>query len=486
MRFLRQSVLGVFLAAVALGLLAYAALLLGGAIEERVSREHPSLEAQERVFAVNLVQAEARRHTPVLQSYGEIAARRTLELRAAVAGRVVALAPQFEDGGTVVRGMVLVQIDPSDMQAAFDRATADLADAQAEIRDADRSHDLARQEQAAAEEQARLRDQSFARQNDLAARGVGTAATVEEAEIAAAGARAAVLARRQVLAQAEARVDQAATKLARAEIALDEARRDLDDTTIEAPFAGTLNETAVVEGGLIAINERLADLVDPADLEVAFRVSTAQYARLLHSDGSLLPVPVKVMLDASASDLSASGTLSRVDAAAGEGQSGRLLFARLEQSVGFRPGDFVTVLVEEPPLEDAIILPASALGADGHVLVLGEGNRLEELPVELLRRQGSDVLVQGPGLHGREVVRQRTPMLGAGIAVRPIRPEASDAALSPVMLDLFDERRARQFALADTRSNMSPADEAHTLAAVAVPRVAATTVARIQVNGAGD
>ena len=435
MRFLRQSVLGVFLAAVALGLFSYAILLLIGAIQERASREGPEVVAQERVFAVNLVPAVAGRHTPVLHSFGEINARRTLELRVAVGGRVVALAPQFEDGGEVSQGMVLVQIDPSDMQAALDRATADLADAQAEIRDADRSLDIAREEQAAAEEQSRLREQSFARQNDLAARGVGTAATVEEAEIAAAAARSAVLARRQGLAQAEARVDRAATRLARAEIALAEARRDHDDTTIEAPFAGTLNETAVVEGGLIAANERLADLVDPSDLEVAFRVSTAQYARLLHSDGTLLPVPVRVMLDANATDLIANGTLSRVDAAAGEGQSGRVLFARLDQPVGFRPGDFVTVLVEEPPIEEAISLPASALGADGRVLVLGEGNRLEELPVELLRRQGNSILVQGTGLDGREVVRQRTPMLGAGFAVRPLRPEASDASLSPEMID---------------------------------------------------
>ena len=107
-------------------------------------------------------------------------------------------------------------------------------------------------------------------------------------------------------------------------------------------------------------------------MEVVFRVSTAQYTRLLHSDGSLLPVPVRVMLDTQTSALVAMGTLSRVDATAGDGQSGRLLFARLESPKGFRSGDFVIVQVEEPPLEDVVRLPATALGADGKVLVLGE------------------------------------------------------------------------------------------------------------------
>ena len=227
MRFLRQSMIGLFLATVSLGLLVYAAQLLGGAIQERMNSEAAPATPQERVYAVNLVTAVSGRETPVLQSYGEVAARRMLEVRAAVGGRIVGLAPQFEDGGAVTGGMVMVQIDPSDMQAAFDRATADLADAQAEVRDADRGLDLARQEEVAAQEQVRLREQSFARQTDLAQRGVGTAATVEEAELSAAAARANVLARRQAVAAGEARVDQAATRLARSEIALAEAKRGL-------------------------------------------------------------------------------------------------------------------------------------------------------------------------------------------------------------------------------------------------------------------
>lgn len=456
MRFLRQSMMGLFLAAVAVGLLCYAVLLVASAIQEQASLERSMPEAKERVFAVDLVPAVSGTHTPVLQSFGEIAARRTLELRAAVSGRVVALSPQFEDGGTVTRGSLLVQIDSAAMQAAYDRAATDLADARAEVRDADRGLDLARQELAAAEEQAGLREKAFVRQNDLATRGVGTAALVEESEIAAAAARAVVLARRQALAQAEARVDQGSTQLTRAEIALEEAERTLDDTSVEAPFDGTLSETAVVEGGLVAVNERIADLIDPTDLEVAFRVSTGQYARLLHSDGSLLPVSVTVALDTNTSTLTAKGILRRVDALAGDGQSGRVLFAKLDDPVGFRPGDFVTVRVEEPPLVDVVSLPASALGPDSRVLVLGDGDRLEELPVQLLRRQGNDVIVQGQGLDGREVVRQRTPVLGAGFAVRPIRPEANDASLSPDINVPEDGHSQRRFDVRFAGGDLAP------------------------------
>ena len=107
----------------------------------------------------------------------------------------------------------------------------------------------------------------------------------------------------------------------------------------------------------------------------------------------------------------------------GEGRTGRALFARLEEAPWLRPGDFVRVTVVEPPLEGVARLPASALGADGAVLVLGDEARLEVAPVTLMRRQGDDVLVRAPGLAGREVVAERSPLLGPGIKVRPVRPE---------------------------------------------------------------
>ncbi|MFK7746445.1 MAG: efflux RND transporter periplasmic adaptor subunit [Roseobacter sp.] len=481
MRFLRQSMIGLFLASLTLGLLVYAGQLVSGALQERLSNERPAPPARERVFVVNLITAEAGRAVPVLKTFGEVASRRTLELRSAVGGRVVALSPAFEDGGAVAAGALLVTIDPADMQSDVDRLRADLADAQAEVRDADRGLDLAQQEERAAQAQVALRAQAFARQTDLAARGVGAATAVETAELAAAAARAVVLARRQAVTQAEARIDQAATRLSRANIALADAVRNLEDTTIEAPFEGTISDTNVVEGGLIAVNERLADLIDPNDLEVAFRVSTAQYARLLDGSGQLIKASVTVTLDALDADLKASGVINRVSAAAGDGQTGRLVFAQLDPAPGFRPGDFVTVEVQEPAVENVVRLPASALGSANTVLVLMGEDRLDEIAVELVRRQGDDVLVRSEALQGREVVRERSPLLGAGIAVRPIRLGAARAATDPPeMLHLSDEHRARLVALVEKNTTMPAPAKARVLAQLAEAQVPARIVKRIE------
>lgn len=480
MRFLRQSLIGLVLAALSLGLLAYAGQIVGGAVQARLASESKAPPARERVFAVGVVRAEPGTETPVLEAFGEIESRRTLELRAAVTGRVIELAEGFEDGGEVQQGEVLVRIDPANAQSAFARAETDLMDAEAEVRDADRAVGLAQDEERAAQDQADLRRRAFQRQVDLAARGVGTAAAVEEAELAAASARQSVLSRRQAVTTAEARIDQAQTRLARARIALDEAQRTLDDTTVTAPFDGTLNETDLVAGRLVAANEKLAVLIDPNALEVAFRVSTAQYARLLDDKGNVIPAPLTATLDVAGIDLAATGTVSRASAGGGDMQVGRLVFARLDSAVGFKPGDFVTVAVSEPPLDRVVRLPASAIDGANTVLVLGDDNRLASITVELLRRQGDHVLVRSPDLAGRDVVEARSPLLGAGISVRALRPDQADAPTEPEMLELTEERRARLVAFVEGNQRMPADAKERVLARLAEARVPARMVARLE------
>ncbi|MEL7131441.1 MAG: HlyD family efflux transporter periplasmic adaptor subunit [Pseudomonadota bacterium] len=454
--------------------------MIGGAVQDRLAAETSAPPARERVFAVGVVRAEARTETPVLEAFGEIKSRRTLELRAAVAGRVIELAEGFEDGGEVQAGQVLLRIDPANAEAALARTQADLMDAQAEVRDADRALMLARDEEQAAQDQVDLRQRAFQRQQDLAGRGVGTAAAMEEAELAAASARQSVLSRRQAVTTAEARIDQAQTRLARARIALDEAQRTLDDTTVTAPFDGTLNETDIVAGRLMSNNEKLAVLIDPNALEVAFRVSTAQYARLLDDQGDVISAPVTATLDVVGIDLSATGMVTRVSAGGGDMQTGRLVFARLDSAVGFKPGDFVTVAVSEPPLDNVVRLPASAIDAADGVLVLGDDNRLDSIRVEIMRRQGDDVLVRSDALVGRDVVEARSPLLGAGISVRPLRPDQADTPAEADMVELTDERRARLVAFVEANQRMPADAKQRVLARLSEARVPARMVARLE------
>ena len=477
MRFLRRSLTGLFLLGLTLALLALAVATVRGAVVARMNAEPRSFPQRERVFAVNVLTVEPARIVPELQTFGEVLSRRTLDLRAGSGGTVLEVSDAMVDGGAVTAGEVLLRIDPAQAQAARDRAAATLRDAEAEVRDAERALDLARDELAAAEAQVGLRETARDRADDLANRGVGTRQAVEEADLALSSARASVLTRRQALASAEARLDGSRTALDRSRIHFGEAERTLTDGTLDAPFAGVLSDVVVARGGRVTANERVATLMDPDRLDVSFRLSTAQFARLIDRAGTVVGLPVTVRLGDGAA-VTARGTVARVGGAVGEGQTGRLIFAALDGAAALRPGDFVTVSVEEPALEDVARVPAAAVAADGTVLVVGDGDRLQSRQTSVLRRQGDDVLISTDGLAGARIVAQRSPLLGEGIGVRPLGPDGAEAATEPpVTLD--DARRARLKSLVE-ESRMPDAVKSRLLAQLDQSEVPAATVARIE------
>ena len=449
MRFLRKSLMGLFLVGATLAIFAFAFLMVRSAIENKDDGKRRGGGPRERTFAVNVVPFEVGQQIPVLKVFGEIQSQRSLDLRAAISGAVIDLHPNFQNGGQVQEGEILLRIDPSNAETGLALVQADMADAQANMRETNRALQLANDEVSAAKEQAALRLKALKRQNDLMERGVGTEASVETAEFAASSAKQAILSRRQSLQATEARLDQTKARLTRVMISLAEAERNLRDTVLLATFSGSLANVTVVKGGTVTNNERIGQLVDPLALEVAFRVSTSQHQRLLNADGVLRNSKISVTLDVLGAEMKTEGALTREAAVVGEGLTGRLLFASLANVKGLRPGDFVTVDITEPALSWVAKLPASALSGTNKVLVIGDDERLKEAVVTLIRRQGDDVLVRSRELRDAKVVAERSPVLGTGIKVRVLSAEEGEEPEAPSMVALDPERRAKLIAFVE-------------------------------------
>lgn len=485
MRFLTRSLLAVFLGAMALGLLAFAGGMVRDTLEARAGRDAAPRVARERVFTARVVQLEPDAVAPVLSAFGEVVSRRTLELRAPSGGRILELSPGFEEGAMVDAGQVLVRLDPADALAARDLVRSDLSRAEDELAEARRAAELAGLDRAEGEAQVDLRRRAYERQQTLLERGVGSAAGVEEAELAFAAARAALISRRQAEATAEARVSAGETALERQHISLAEAERRVAETEITASFGGVLSGTTAVAGGNVAANALLASIIDPAQLEVAFRLSTAQYLRLLDEAGALAEAPASVALELGGLEITSPARVSRAAPSVGEGQSGRLVYAAIEAPRGFRPGDFVTVRITEPVLPGVASVPATAVDAAGGVLLVGAEDRLEEGRVEVVRRQGDSVLVRVGDLAGREIVAARTPLLGAGIRIRPQRDAAAAEAIpaAPELVSLDPERRAALIARVEANTRMPEGVRTRILAQLEQETVPARLIERLEQGG---
>lgn len=492
MRFLIRGIAGILMLVAMAGMVGYGVLVLMEAREDGGGRRRHG--GEERSFIVNVAVLRETTAHPKIVAYGEIRSWRSLELRASAGGRLVEMSPVFRDGAAVKAGDLLFLIDPADARARQADAEAGLADAEAEKAEADEAIVVAELERTAAIRQRDLRQQAFKRQRQLQAKGYATETSVEEAELAFATADQAVLSRSQALIVARKRIKRTALAITRASIALEDARRILDDTRVEAPFDGLLSDVDAVLGRLVSPNEKLGLLVDPSALEAVFRVSSGQFARLIDESGALRQTPVTVTLNLGDLPVTVKGVVGRTAAVVQQGQSGRLIYALLDLGTAtiLRPGDFITVTIEELPLLGVAIIPASAATEDGRILLVDADSRVKEQKVSIVRRQGDNLVVTGVPF-GAQYVTERLPQLGPGvkvgtvnqavpIAVRPDTEKDSDEE----RIAISDERRKALIAFLKQTDHMPEERKARLLDLLNQPTVPKRVIENLEARMAGQ
>lgn len=112
MRFLRRSLVGIFLLAVTAALMGWAGNTVRGAVQERMAQEPRSFPQRERVFAVNVLDLTPETIVPVLTTFGELKSERTLDLRSPIGGTLLAADVTLTEGAQVREGDLIAQIDP--------------------------------------------------------------------------------------------------------------------------------------------------------------------------------------------------------------------------------------------------------------------------------------------------------------------------------------------------------------------------------------
>ncbi|POF29760.1 efflux RND transporter periplasmic adaptor subunit [Roseibium marinum] len=427
MRFLMRGLLGLALMAVMIGFAGIGVYRLYTATTaEDTVRQRP---ARERSYSVNVAELAPVTISPVTTAYGEIVSWRSLELRASTEGLLVDVARKFRDGAAVAEGELLLRIDPANAEFLVLDAEAALADAQAGKTEAEEAIVGAEQELEAARRQLVLRRQSLERQEQLKDKGYSTAVQVETEELGVASLEQSLSNRLQSVITARKRVERMELTVKRAQFALEEARRVLNETALTAPFSGNLSEVNATLGRRVSQSETLALLIDPAALEAKFSLSTSEFSRLLDDGGNLIKAPVIVTLQLGGRSLEVAGNIDRAAAVVSEGEAGRTLFATLELEPGtaLRPGDFVKVEVQEPELSRVAVVPSSAVTEDGRLLIVGDGDRIREIRTTLLRRMGNEVVLADVPF-GTDYVRERLPQLGTGLKVTPRRSGEEGAA----------------------------------------------------------
>jgi membrane fusion protein (multidrug efflux system) len=189
----------------------------------------------------------------------------------------------------VKAGDVLVKIDPRPFELALDRAEAELDAVRQQVETLRATLDEARYELEEAEDRASYFRKRYERQIDLAKRGIVSATRGDELENDANAAGDRVIMARQKISRIRASLGGAPDRpvdrhpLVRAKLAaVDQARLDLEHTTLKAPTNGTVVTVPLVPGEQITASKPLFAIVtDKAPwVDANFKETELTYVRV--------------------------------------------------------------------------------------------------------------------------------------------------------------------------------------------------------------
>jgi len=203
----------------------------------------------------------------------------TIQVSATVPGRIVSIA--VSNNAAVKKGDVLFQIDPEPYQLRLNQAQAELRAAQSEVAQGGRNiataqsnADVAAKQIERARFNAELARQTLERLEPLLPKGYVTAQQVDQARTAYSDAQVSL---DQALQQSEGATQvigtldtrKAQVEVAEAAVAL--AQRDLDNTTVRAPFDGKVTGLEMAPGNYVLTAQSVFTLIDTSRWEaVAF------------------------------------------------------------------------------------------------------------------------------------------------------------------------------------------------------------------------
>ncbi|MCI5047333.1 MAG: efflux RND transporter periplasmic adaptor subunit [Aquisalinus sp.] len=386
----------------------------------------PTPEEKEEVIKappvlVAAAQEEVARLSVVTQ--GEVRPRTEIKLVPQVSGKITYVSPSFIEGGAFEKGDELLRIEPEEYRLRVVQARANVAQARTRLRSEEAEAEVARREA-----------------DEL---GLDTATSP-------------LALREPQLAEARAMIDSA-------EAALGEAELQLARTSIRAPFSGRVRRKNVDIGQYITPGMELGDIFSVQVMQVALPLTDAELGQLGLQVGFIETAENKgpaVTLEALVSGRPHQWTGRIVRTDSGYDPQTRVLFAYAEvedpygagsdEGTPMASGLFVSARIEGRVLEDAVVVPRTALRGEAEVYVVTPEEELEIRPVAVASSDRDRVVLSGGLEAGEQVVT--SPVRGAanGMKVDIVDPDNPE---EPEVEEESEEALADNNTVAQTVAN---------------------------------
>ena len=306
----------------------------------------------------------------VIRTQGTVRARTESTLIPEVSGRVIAVSPAFRDGGFFEEGETLLRIEKSDYWTVLTGTEAVLAQAQLRL----------------AEEEARAEQA----RKDWEKLGDG--------EVAGS-----LVLRLPQMAEARAAVQSAKARV-------EEAKRDLERTRIQAPYAGRILDQRVDVGQYVTPGTVLARIyaVDYAEVRLPLTSRDVGFVDLperYRGEGSALDVntpPVNLVSQFGGVENHWRGHVIRTEGSIDVQSRQLFVVAQVDDPYGrgtigkppLKVGIYVEAAIEGKLLEEVVVVPRSAVRNGNEVLLIDGENKLRHRTLSILWSDRNNVIVR--------------------------------------------------------------------------------------------
>ncbi|WP_206455102.1 efflux RND transporter periplasmic adaptor subunit [Aurantimonas marina] len=401
--------------------------------------------------AVRVIEARPLPVTLTVRGFGAARPARVWQAVATVNGPITFRNSDLENGNILPAGTRLLQIDPTRYGLAIAATEADVAALETERRQLEQERSNTSDLMALEQRRLDLAEQELERARSLVASGTSPRARLDDQERATVQQRVAVQTLENRLRLIPSQIDHVDAQQARARTALAQARRDLEDTEIIAPFDLRIGTVDVELEQQVTPGQRLVtgDGIDKAEAAVHIRLS--ELRRLLATQSRATPsapldlgahfdlsaISAEVRLVAASGEMSWPGRLERVESEIDPAtRTVRAIVSVDEPYRAARPpellplvrGMYVEAILSSLARTPAIVIPVSAVHQDVAYLA-DKDDRLRLVPI---RSDYSvrDVAVIAEGLQpgDRVIVDDVVPAI-EGMRLRPRRDPVAEAAL---------------------------------------------------------
>lgn len=305
-----------------------------------------------------------------VNSYGMVTPKYETELVAQVNGEIVELSDTFLRGGFVKKDQLLARIDPNDYQAALIDAQAAMATARAAL-------------------------ETEVAQGKVAEREWKQITDTSPTELSL---------RKPQLAQELARVKAAQASVLRAE-------RNLERTEIRAPYDAMINSRNIGLGSFVGVGTKIGHVLATATAEIRLPVADNQLEFLANQG---VNAQVNLFGKYAGKETQWSATIKRNEGVIDNKSRMGYLVAELndpyqlhnktEQNITpLRFGSYVNAKIVGNNIAQATSVPRH-LVVNGKVAILDSDSRLHYVAIDIVRQQGSNVIVANGLIEGDRLI----------------------------------------------------------------------------------